>query len=157
MKRIVGFVRKFPLSISFGMLMGFALHNSIFSPWLHYQNLPFPPVLVTVKAGDVALLTVERCNTSYKKRTYKTTRRLINVNAAGTGRMDDMILGNKWVDIEPGCHRSVSSLSEIPFKTRPGIWRLSGVAIVPIYVGNFELPWTFEVPWYSEDFKVVEL
>lgn len=119
-------------------------------PFLHYQNLPFPPLVKQVQPGSTIPLEVERCSRSNEKQTYVTTRRLVHVPKAGEEKLKDVLLESKTVDIAPGCHREVSKLNEAPPKTSAGAWFVTGLALVK---GVLRV---HPVEWYSATFEIVE-
>jgi hypothetical protein len=113
------------------------------TPYLYYQNLPFP-TQEKVHAGDAVKLSVERCSRAGQTKTYMTTHTLRNETTGAPTLLPDVS-----VSIEPGCHRSNSRINEIPRKTAPGIYTVSGVAVVETFTSKRE------VKWYSEPFEVL--
>lgn len=113
-------------------------------PWLYYQNLPFPTMMPQVYPGDVAPLQVERCNSSGEKKLYNTTHNLRN-EKTGLSEM----LPDRRIDIDPGCHRTISKINTVPLTTKPGIYTVWGTGVIQMRIGERE------VPWYSEKFEVL--
>jgi hypothetical protein len=91
---------KFCLTLITGGLIGFGITAANAPPWLSYPTLPIPPAKYTVVAGEKIPLLVDRCNTTGKAQTYKTTRRLINVSPSSKQKIPDVILESREVDIK---------------------------------------------------------
>ena len=134
------------LGVAAAMLASLALifvwANYIEKPYLSYENLPFQ-VMTKPKAGEVVELLVERCNSSKKAQSYNTSRAVLNLKTK-----EVITLADARVSIESGCHRGVSRLNKLPEKLPAGLYKISGVALVPGSVIRFE------VPWYSEPFEI---
>lgn len=113
------------------------------SPYLTYGNLPFEAT-PAVRAGETIDLVVQRCNAARTKRNYTTTRVLTNIDVGTV-----LLLPSVVVDIEPGCTSSISRIHQIPATAAPGVYRLSGVAMVSGLVMNHR------VPWVSRPFEVL--
>jgi hypothetical protein len=116
------------------------------SPWLRYQNLPFPTAvtLATVYPGEAVELSVERCNDSNKMQTYSTSHSIRNETTGMSEMLPDVLLS-----VEPGCHRTRSKINVIPPKEKPGVYTVWGVALIDMRIG------TRAVSWYSEKFEVL--
>ena len=116
--------------------------NYIEKPYLSYGNLPFE-VITKPRVGEVIELRVERCNSTNKTQSYNTTRAVLNLKTKEVITMADA-----RVSIDSGCHRGPSRLNKLPDKLPAGLYKISGVALVPGSVIRFE------VPWYSEPFEI---
>lgn len=108
-------------------------------PWFNYRNLPFPTAARTFYPGDVVLLNVERCNHTAKTQSYNTTHNMRNEDT-GISEM----LPDRRIDIEPGCHPTLSRLNTAPITTKPGTYTLWGTAVIQMRVGEREVPWNTE-------------
>lgn len=111
-------------------------------PWLEYRALPWE-VIPPVRAGEMVPVVVIRCNHTSERRIYHVTRNIINVD---TGVQ--YVLPSSDSDIEPGCHRSVSKLSQVPPNVPSGTYVLSGLGHVKGRLHEHKVPWTtqrFEV------------
>lgn len=129
------------VAFSFGALM-YALFFE--EPYLSYENLPFPPLTPIVIAGDVVPLQVQRCNRSDNPKTYEIEHSLKDVE-----RNTTIVLPSLVVQIEPGCHKSVSLINLVPAETPSGRYRVVGLAKIQ----GFLRPHLVE--WYSGEFVVV--
>lgn len=114
------------------------------TPFLSYQNLPFPPDLSTVRPGQVMPLTVERCSTARGIESYTVTHELRNERAD----LPAITMPAMLVTVQPGCHKSISLVNLVPAVTPAGVYRIHGVAIVQ---GSIK---SFAVPWSSQPFEV---
>lgn len=112
-------------------------------PYLSYTNLPFPSAMAA-RAGEPVELLVQRCSSARSPRSYMTTHTLNNVD---TGAV--MLLPVVWIDVAPGCTSSYSRINVIPKTTAPGIYTVSGMAMVDGMV------LTHKVPWASRPFEVL--
>ncbi len=114
-------------------------------PYLTYRNVPFPVLTPEVKAGDVVLIRVERCNSTHTKRAYITGRALI---PHGPG-LKPIEMQSAAASIRPGCQVSNSALNIVPPGTAPGRYHIEGVAEI---AGTIR---THSVLWSSASFEVV--
>jgi hypothetical protein len=118
-------------------------------PWLVYQNLPFPPVILKVHPGDVVPLVIERCNSTKVIKQYSITHSLLNTDSKNLGLLP-VLLPSLPLSLEPGCNRYITKVHIVPIDTAPGTYKFFGSASVQ------GLLVTHDVEWYSEEFEVVD-
>lgn len=122
----------------------FLWSSYIEQPYLRYQNLPFPTVIEQVRPGDAIPMIVERCNTSKESQSYSTSLAFRNEKTKVSEKLIDT-----QVVIEKGCHRDLNLAYSVPLDTKPGFYRISGVAVIEgAFIKHY-------VEWYSEPFEVV--
>ena len=115
------------------------------SPYLSYENLPFP-VTGKVTVGQPVVYPVLRCNSRATNQEYRTTRTLQRM---GSGQAP-VVLPGFDVTVEPGCRPAVVRMNIIPDGTPPGFYRVYGVATVRgLFVDH-------QVGWNSDFFEVIE-
>lgn len=119
------------------------------APFLSYKNIPFPPQLSKVPAGQTIPLFVHRCSSADKRMTYNMTRTLYPVNGIGTDR-GPYVMPEAVVQIEPGCHQEISLINRIPSEVAPGRYYIVGLAAIQ---GTIR---TVYVEWTSQPFDVTE-
>lgn len=113
-------------------------------PYLSYQNLPFPPQVPLVRAGEIVPLLVRRCSSAHKAQTYTMARSLQSMDSNRW-----IVLPDMTVRAEPGCTEGISLINAIPRETPPGHYRVIGLAEIQGTVR------TMHVPWLSGEFAVV--
>lgn len=116
-------------------------------PWLSYGNIPFPILKTPVHFGEVAPMTVVRCNSSDRPHTYTLSYSIENLDTGHFTAVPPVI-----VMAEPGCHAATSLANVLPESSPevpPGHYRTVGLSEV-----NGTLK-TFEVEWYSQPFEVI--
>lgn len=114
-------------------------------PWLTYTNVPFPARVIQVRAGEVVPVTVARCSTATEPRAYDVTRQLERQDQPA----QPVLLPLARVTADPGCVTATSRLHAVPPGTPPGIYRLTGRALIE---GSLH---SHVVPWHSQPFEVV--
>lgn len=148
--------RKNPMGFACGVVASMVVVVAIFmymlffqTPYLTYENLPFPTVIEQVAPGEVMPIQIARCNSDHVLHNYTTTRAIERVDPDKHGDPDYIMLPPSHVNIVPGCTTSISLLNRMPEHVPPGKYRLLGVAEV-------ETPFrTHLVKWYSQTFQVV--
>jgi hypothetical protein len=118
-------------------------------PWLIYQNLPFPAVMLKVHPGDAVPLVIERCNSTKVIKQYSITHSLLNTDSKNLGLLP-VLLPSLPLSIEPGCSRYITKVHITPIDTAPGTYKFFGSASIQ------GLLVTHDVEWYSEEFEVVD-
>lgn len=113
-------------------------------PYLEYRNLPFPPTVEQVHAGEIIPLRVEHCNNSKKNKTYSTTHALQNIRTKEILLLPDVI-----VRIDPGCADVVSLINKVPLEVLPGRYQIYGTAEIRGVLKDFY------VDWHSQEFDVI--
>jgi hypothetical protein len=133
------------LSLAALILGGYFFGITVEQPYLRYQNVPFPVITRTVRAGEPVRLMVARCNDDSVRHGYLVTHMLRNLDTGGF-----VLLPDVWVEIAPGCATAISQLNIVPPGTPPGTYEASGRALVD---GRFA---NHQVMWRSEPFEVVK-
>ena len=108
-------------------------------PFLFYLNQPFP-VKNAVRAGEVVPMYVERCSRSKVLEIYDTIRALENTDGS-----DATLLSPHSTVIAPGCHNGLSSQNIVPPGTKPGLYYIKGIAIVPGLIVAHRIPFKSEI------------
>lgn len=139
--------RHAPYSIAFGLVAGLGLALWFQPPYLTYENLPFPPHLKAVRAGEVMPLTVRRCNSSGTLQAYLVTHEL---DSLSNPAMAAIVMPALPTAIKPGCETVTSLINLVPAATPPGRYRIVGTGITQGALRSHV------VPWHSEPFDVVE-
>lgn len=114
-------------------------------PWLSYKNIPFPPGISSVMAGDVIPLSVVRCNSSNKTHNYESSHALMNVVTH-----EPVILDDVKVLAPPGCTNAISLINRVPKDAPPGRYVAFGTAEVHGTLRDFH------IEWRSEEFNVTK-
>jgi len=135
-----------PFSIAFGIAVGLGLALWFQPPHLTYENLPFPPHLKAIKAGEVMPLTVRRCNNSDSLQAYLVTHKLESLS---NPEMVAIVMPAMPTGIKPGCETVTSLINLVPAATPPGRYRIIGAGIIQGALRSYV------VPWHSEPFDVV--
>ena len=114
-------------------------------PFLSYEGLPFK-VAGPARPGESVKMTVTRCNSGERTRTYELAHWLRRLDAN-----DPIVVlpPGKVSPIPPGCQTVVSAANVVPAGTVPGAYRVGGAGITK---GAMR---TVEVEWYSEPFEVI--
>ena len=115
-------------------------------PWLSYTQLPLKVMTPSVKPGERVLLTVVRCNSDMRTRTYTLSHLLVPTDK----RMRVVVLDATSAQISPGCTEGISPVNLVPVGTPAGEYHVEGISEV---AGTIT---TFLVGWRSESFKVVQ-
>ena len=129
-------------------IFGTAMYLLFFErPWLVYKNIPFPPVISRVHAGEVIPLHVIRCNSGHSRRTYRFTHSLVNDSRPTSF---PVVLPDTVASVEAGCVEINSEANQIPINTLPGTYHIIGIAEIQMTMG------TVFVEWYSQPFEVIK-
>lgn len=113
-------------------------------PYLTYQNIPFPPVIAEIHAGDIVPLNVVRCNSDRYVHNYESSHSLLNVET-----LEPILMPDIKVMISPGCHKGISLINKVPAEAPPGRYVVFGTADV---YGTLR---EFHIEWRSEEFIVL--
>lgn len=148
MKSLIGFLRRYAISIPLGLLLGWgaaSIYASYTSAsWLTYQNQPFEVLTPVVHAGQSPIHRIARCNSSGIRQVYNTTHILTPLFGG-----DDLLLPDVKIEIEPGCYRVSTSVNPVPSKAALGFYTPHGTAIIESFWGKRY------VVWYGEPFEVI--
>lgn len=115
------------------------------TPYLSYENLPFPTEKPEVRHGEIVSIVVKRCNSSSETRSYMLVHELRRVGS----EQEFIALPSMMVAIKPGCETAISSLRRIPLDAQLGQYVITGVAVVD---GTLR---THNVPFESLPFEVI--
>ena len=134
------------VSISAGLI---GLARYLDKPWLSYTNKPFQVLTKgPITPGTTVVLHVGRCNAAPIKKSYSTTRSLVEART----RRVVAVLPSTDVDIDPGCGVIDSQINVIPANdpaVKPGRYLFAGLGKSKGVIA------TFEAPWESQEFEVV--
>lgn len=114
-------------------------------PFLEYTNLPFAVERTELHPGEVIPLSIGRCNRTLTPKVVTSTRWLENLGVDQGVLPMDVVVSS----VEPGCHVATFLNHRVPDATKPGKYRIRGIASVPGLIKNFS------VQWYSAPFTVI--
>lgn len=136
-------------TVCLASLAFFAYFYAFETPYLTYENLPFPSQTIAYP-GEVVPLQVKRCNASDSIKNYNTTHGLERLDGHNRPRGEYYTLPDVNVSIPPGCSVATSMANRLPDSIPPGRYKLYGTAEIRGLLRSHY------VDWYSQPFEVIE-